>query len=115
MISTTIYCNIESTLSDVSNEIEKEEATAFKAYIQLAIAQFVEVDSSPPPPQISTYTRPTKGERTLKDKITVKKDAIELLQKQKGIVLNRRLADETPSLPKIPQMAENTRIRGLFF
>ncbi|KHJ31456.1 putative eka-like protein [Erysiphe necator] len=50
MMCTTIYSNIESTLSNFSNKIEKEEAAAFKAYLLLAIAKFAAVDSSPSPP-----------------------------------------------------------------
>ncbi|POS82948.1 hypothetical protein EPUL_005815 [Erysiphe pulchra] len=111
MICTTIYSGIESTLSNFSNVIEKEEAEveAFKAYIQLAIAKLAAVDSSPSPPQIPTYTRPTKGDRIGKNKSTGKKVALALPKKLMGVVLNSGVAEETPSLPKIPQIKENTR------
>ncbi|KHJ33521.1 putative eka-like protein [Erysiphe necator] len=106
MICITIHSCIESTLSNFSIEIEKEEAETFKAYIQLAIAKFAAVDSFPSP-QIPTHTRPTKGDGIGKDVGTGKKVAIVLPQKPVGVVLNRGEVEETPSLPFIHKITEN--------
>ncbi|POS82430.1 hypothetical protein EPUL_004026, partial [Erysiphe pulchra] len=62
MICTTVYSNIESTLANFADETEKEEVTAFKAYIRRAIANFAAVDSSPSPPRVPIHTRPKKGD-----------------------------------------------------
>ncbi|POS82439.1 hypothetical protein EPUL_005781 [Erysiphe pulchra] len=75
MICKTAISSIESTLANSKEEIEKEEVAAFKAYLQLAIANFAAVDSSPSPPQIPTHTRPTKGDRKGKDKSNTKKES----------------------------------------
>ncbi|POS84848.1 hypothetical protein EPUL_002434 [Erysiphe pulchra] len=40
IVYTTVYSNIESTLANFSDEIEKEEIVAFKAYLRQAIANF---------------------------------------------------------------------------
>ncbi|POS84807.1 hypothetical protein EPUL_004044 [Erysiphe pulchra] len=47
MICTTAISSIDSNLACFKDEIEKEEAVAFKAYLQLAIANFAAVDTSP--------------------------------------------------------------------
>ncbi|KHJ30078.1 putative eka-like protein [Erysiphe necator] len=100
IICTTIHSCIESNLSKFSNEIEKEEAAAaaFKDYTHTAIAKFAAVDSSPSPPQIPAYTRPTKGDGTVKDKSFAKKAVIALPQKPKGVVVDKGVEKETPSL-----------------
>ncbi|KHJ35763.1 hypothetical protein EV44_g3374 [Erysiphe necator] len=63
MICTTVYSNIESTLANFSDEIQKEEVIAFKAYLRQAIANFAAVDNSPNspnPPKIPSHSKPTK-------------------------------------------------------
>ncbi|KHJ32680.1 putative eka-like protein [Erysiphe necator] len=103
MICTTIHSCIENNLSNFSNEIEKEEAAAFKAYIQMAIAKFAAVDSSPSSPQIPTHTRPTKRDGTVKEKSFVKKAVMAPPLKPTGVVLNKEVVKETSNL------LENTR------
>ncbi|POS84842.1 hypothetical protein EPUL_003598, partial [Erysiphe pulchra] len=61
MICTTVLSNIESTLANLVEGIEKEEAEAFKAYLRLAISNFAAAESSPSPPNVPRHTRPTKG------------------------------------------------------
>ncbi|POS83044.1 hypothetical protein EPUL_005361 [Erysiphe pulchra] len=61
MLYTTVISNINSTLAVFVDEIEKEEAAASKAYIQLAIANFAASDSTPSPPSILTHSRPTNS------------------------------------------------------
>lgn len=60
MICTTAYSNYVSTLAVFSDEIEKEEAGAFKTYLQQGIVNFAEVDNSSLPSQIPTHSRPAK-------------------------------------------------------
>ncbi|KHJ36260.1 putative eka-like protein [Erysiphe necator] len=60
MICTTVYSNIASALANFSDEIEKEEVVAFKAYLRQAIAKFAAVDNSPNPQKIPSHSRPTK-------------------------------------------------------
>ena len=52
MIYTTAISSIESTLAGFKGETEKEEVAAFKAYIQVAIANFAAIDKSSTPPKI---------------------------------------------------------------
>ncbi|KHJ36181.1 putative eka-like protein [Erysiphe necator] len=98
MICTTIHSCIESNLLNFLNEIEKEEAAAFKDYIHTAITNFAAVDSSPSPPQIPAHTRPTKGDGTVKDESFAKKAVIALPQKPMGAVVYKGVEKETSSL-----------------
>ncbi|KHJ35059.1 putative eka-like protein [Erysiphe necator] len=61
MICTTVYGNIESILANLSDETEKEEVVALKAYLRQAIANFAAVGNSLNPPKILSHSRPTKG------------------------------------------------------
>lgn len=61
MICTTFLRNIDSTLANLVEGIEKEEAEAFKAYLSLAISNFVAAESFPSPPNVPRHTRPSKG------------------------------------------------------
>ncbi|KHJ30925.1 putative eka-like protein [Erysiphe necator] len=63
MICTTAISSIENSLANFKDEIEIEEVAAFQAYLQLAIANFAAVDSSPTPPKIPSHSRPSKGSR----------------------------------------------------
>ncbi|POS83048.1 hypothetical protein EPUL_004366, partial [Erysiphe pulchra] len=56
LICTTFISCIDSTLASFEDEIEKEEVSAFKAYLGLAITKFAAADSSPTPPQIPSHT-----------------------------------------------------------
>ncbi|KHJ36134.1 putative eka-like protein [Erysiphe necator] len=68
MIFTTVLSNIDSTLANLDEDIEKEEAEAFKAYIRLAISNFAAADSAPTPPRVPIHTRPIKGNGNVKGK-----------------------------------------------
>ncbi|POS84001.1 hypothetical protein EPUL_006047 [Erysiphe pulchra] len=61
MICTTVISSTDSTLTIFTKEVEKEEIVAFKAYLNLAIANFAATDSSPPPPRVPLHSRPNKG------------------------------------------------------
>ncbi|KHJ33500.1 putative eka-like protein [Erysiphe necator] len=78
MICTTAISSIESSLANFKDEIEIEEVAAFQAYLQLAIANFAAVDTSPTPPKIPSHSRPSKGSRhgLGNDKIAANKVAI---------------------------------------
>ncbi|POS82083.1 hypothetical protein EPUL_006589, partial [Erysiphe pulchra] len=56
LIRTTVISCIDSTLASFEDEIEKEEVSAFKAFLGLAITKFAAADSSPTPPQIPSHT-----------------------------------------------------------
>lgn len=61
MICTTVISYLDSTLASFTNEIEKEEVVAFKAYLRQAISNFVAADSPPSPSRVPINTRPSKG------------------------------------------------------
>ncbi|KHJ32970.1 putative eka-like protein [Erysiphe necator] len=61
LVCTTIISSIDSALANLQDEIEKEEAVAFKAYLRQVIASFAATDSSPSPPRVPVHTRPNKG------------------------------------------------------
>ncbi|POS82205.1 hypothetical protein EPUL_005827 [Erysiphe pulchra] len=110
MICTSVISNIESTLSNFKDEIEKEEASAFRAYLQLAIANFAAVDTTPTPPKIPTHSRPNKSSvyRLGTDKTAVKKVALATPRNILSVDSSERKAQDMFSLPKIPQTVENT-------
>ncbi|KHJ36396.1 putative eka-like protein [Erysiphe necator] len=93
MICTTVYSNIESTLANFSDEIEKEEVITFKAYLRQAIANFAAVDNSPTPPKIPSHSKLTKGSGS---------------GSGKGKSVEKNVAVATPKLPKPPQTSQNT-------
>ncbi|POS83379.1 hypothetical protein EPUL_003191 [Erysiphe pulchra] len=78
LCTTVIISNIESTLANVTDEIEKEEAVTLKAYVRLAIVDFAADDTAPAPPRIPAHSRPTKanGYGSRKDRDMAKKVAI---------------------------------------
>ncbi|KHJ30671.1 putative eka-like protein [Erysiphe necator] len=83
MICATVISNVESTLANFTEEEEKEEVVASKAYIRLAIANYAAADSSPAPPKIPIHSKPVKGNRSSssKEKNALKKVAIAIPQK----------------------------------
>ena len=93
MICTTVYSNIESTLANFSDEIEKEEVVTFKSYLRQAIANFAAVDKSPIPPKILSHSKPTKGSGS---------------GSGEGVNVGKNVAVATPQLPKSPQISQNT-------
>ncbi|KHJ34443.1 putative eka-like protein [Erysiphe necator] len=68
MICTTVLSNIDSTFANLDEDIEKEEAEAFRAYLRLAIPNFTAVDSDPSPPRVPIHTRPNKANGNVKEK-----------------------------------------------
>ncbi|POS82724.1 hypothetical protein EPUL_006204 [Erysiphe pulchra] len=110
MICTTAISNIESTLEHFKDEIEKEEAVTFKAYIRLAIANFAAVDTLPTPPKIPSYSRPNKGSGNSlgNNKNISKKVAIVTPQTPVGTAAKLGRTNETLSLPKLPKTTEET-------
>ncbi|POS86016.1 hypothetical protein EPUL_001592 [Erysiphe pulchra] len=90
MICTTAISNIESTLGNLKDEVEREEVVAFKAYLRLAIAHFAAVDTSPAPPN------------------GLNKVAIATPRTPMGVVAKIGKINEAPSILKIPKLTENT-------
>ncbi|KHJ33579.1 putative eka-like protein [Erysiphe necator] len=110
MICTTVLSNIDSTLANLTEDIEKEEAEAIKAYLRLAISNFAAADSSPSPPRVPTHTRPSKDNRNEKsreiDKNLTKKIAVATPR----LILNQgpgRELNINAELPKIPKLSNN--------
>lgn len=58
MICITILSNIDSTLANLTEGIEKEEAEAFKACLRVAVSNFAAAESSPSQPSVLMHTRP---------------------------------------------------------
>ncbi|KHJ32872.1 hypothetical protein EV44_g3394 [Erysiphe necator] len=61
MIFITVISNLGSTLTRITEDIEKEEVVAFNTYIRLAKGHYAAVDSRPGPPNIPTRSQPTRG------------------------------------------------------
>ncbi|POS82614.1 hypothetical protein EPUL_004433, partial [Erysiphe pulchra] len=110
LICTTVISYIDSTLAAFEDEIEKEEAAAFKTYLELAIANFAAADSSPTPPKIPSHTRPmkTSGHGSGKDKDVMKKGATEVQRDILSGASNGGNIQGAQKLPKIPQMSDKT-------
>ncbi|POS83000.1 hypothetical protein EPUL_003799 [Erysiphe pulchra] len=51
-IIATRQCREHSTLANLNEDIEKEEAEAFKAYLRLSLSNIAAADSSPTPPRV---------------------------------------------------------------
>ncbi|KHJ34354.1 putative eka-like protein [Erysiphe necator] len=101
MLCTTVISNIDSTLAAFIDDIEKEEAAALKAYIQVAIANFAASDSIPTPPKIPSHSRPKKsnGSSTTNDKNVMKKITIVTPRNLVGTALNNGKSQEAIKLP----------------
>ncbi|KHJ33976.1 putative eka-like protein [Erysiphe necator] len=110
MICTTTMSNIESTLVNFKDDVEKEEVEAFKAYLRLAIANFAAVDTSPNPPKVPTHSRPTKCSNygLRKDKNILKNVAIATPQIMKSVASTGGNTQEVHKLPKNPKINQNT-------
>ncbi|KHJ36233.1 putative eka-like protein [Erysiphe necator] len=108
MLSTTVINNIDSTLAVFVDEIEKKQAAAFNAYIQLAIANSAASDSTPSPPRIPTHTRPSmsSGSSTGYNKNVMKKVTIATHRNLVDTALNSANAQEALNLPTIPKVGE---------
>ncbi|POS85720.1 hypothetical protein EPUL_002654, partial [Erysiphe pulchra] len=110
MICTTAIGNIESTLENFKDEIEREEVVAFKAYLRLAIANFAAVDTSPVPPQIPSHTRPKRNgvHGSGNGRNGLNKVAIATPRTPMDVVAKIGNIHEALSIPKIPKLTENT-------
>ncbi|KHJ35827.1 putative eka-like protein [Erysiphe necator] len=110
LICTTVISYIDNTLAAFEDEIEKEEAAAFKAYLELAIANFAAADSSPTPPKIPSHTRPIKisGQSIGKDRNVAKKVDIAIPRDVLSGASNVKNVQEALKLPKIPQISDTT-------
>ncbi|KHJ31587.1 putative eka-like protein [Erysiphe necator] len=110
MLCTTVISNIDSTLANITDDIEKEEAFALKTYLQLAIANYAAVDTSPAPPQIPPYSRPTKfsGHGSGKYKTTANEVTVAIPRTIKGAVTSEENTQQAHKLPKPPQLNERT-------
>ncbi|KHJ33852.1 putative eka-like protein [Erysiphe necator] len=110
MMYTTTMSNIESTLVNFKDDVEKEEVEAFKAYLRLAIANFAAVDTSPIPPKVPTHSRPTKcsNYRLGKDKNILKNVAIATPQIMKSVASTGGNTQEVHKLPKNPKINQIT-------
>ncbi|KHJ30559.1 hypothetical protein EV44_g3940 [Erysiphe necator] len=109
MICTTAISNIESSLANFKDEIEVEEVAAFKAYLQLAIANYAAIDTSPTPPNIPSHSRPSKGSHGLgNDKIAAKKATTAIPRSNMSIDSSLRKTQGASSLTKIPEKVEST-------
>ncbi|POS82704.1 hypothetical protein EPUL_005852, partial [Erysiphe pulchra] len=108
IIFTTTISSFNNTLACCKDEIEKEEAAAFKAYLQLAIANFGALDSSPTPPKIPSHSRPTRGSshELRKDKTIGKKAAVVIPRSILSVDPSVRRTQVIFSLPKAPQAVE---------
>ncbi|POS81682.1 hypothetical protein EPUL_006713, partial [Erysiphe pulchra] len=108
MTCTAPISSIESTLVSFKEEIEEEEVAAFKAYLQLPIANFAAVDNSPTPPNIPSHSRPIKGcgHVLRKIKTAVEKAAVVIPGNSMDIASLRK-TQGTSSLPKILETVES--------
>ncbi|KHJ36313.1 putative eka-like protein [Erysiphe necator] len=106
LICTTVISCIDSGLAIFEDEVEKEEVSALKAYLGLAIAKFAAVDSAPTPPHIPSHTHPRKANSygLGKDKNVV----VATPRIIKSATFNVVKEKEAPKLPKIPQIGEKT-------
>lgn len=71
-ICTSVICNIESTLALYKEDVEKEEASLIRNYLQLAITRLAAADNIPKPPPIPHQTKPSK----VKDHVQRKESTI---------------------------------------
>ncbi|KHJ35103.1 putative eka-like protein [Erysiphe necator] len=110
LICTTVISCIDSGLAIFEDEVEKEEVSALKAYLGLAIAKFAAIDSSPTPPHIPSHTPPRKANSygLGKDKNVVKNVVVATSRIMKSATFNVVKEKEAPKLPKIPQIGEKT-------
>ncbi|POS82523.1 hypothetical protein EPUL_006263 [Erysiphe pulchra] len=111
MICTTVPSNIDSTLANLIEDIEKEEAEAFKTYLRLAISNFAAADSSPSPPRVPIHTRPSNGSGNVKGKETDQNLTKKVAIATPRIILSQvpsRGSDKNAELPKTLQTCDNS-------
>ncbi|KHJ34691.1 putative eka-like protein [Erysiphe necator] len=95
----------------ISNEIEKEEVVAFKAYLRQAIANFAATDSPPSPARVLFNTRPNKGKGKGKGKGNEKSLAKKIVVATTRTVLSKTINPEMNNevdLPNAPQTSDKT-------
>ncbi|KHJ32126.1 hypothetical protein EV44_g3759 [Erysiphe necator] len=105
VICTTVISYLDSSLVNSTNEIEKEEVAAFKAYLRQAIANFADADSPPSPPQVPIHPRPKKGSGKGIDKNLAKKTTVATPRIILSQAVNRETNKEADPL-KIPQASD---------
>ncbi|KHJ36201.1 putative eka-like protein [Erysiphe necator] len=111
MICTTVLSNIDSTLANLTEDIEKEEAEAIIACLRLAISNFAAADSSPFPPRVPTHTRPSKDNRNGKSKEIDKNLTKKIAVATPRFILNPGPGREfniNTELPRIPKLSDNS-------
>ncbi|KHJ30457.1 putative eka-like protein [Erysiphe necator] len=115
MICTTVISNVESTLANFIEDIEKEEVAAFKAYLRLAIANYAAADSSTAPPKIPTHSRQAKSNATgsAKEKSVLKKVAIAIPQNIVPKVAEKSWATVTRNGQKKARVTQSTQSNKL--
>lgn len=93
MICTTVISNVDSTLANFTEDAEKKEIEAFKAYLRSVVANYAAADSTPAPPKIPAHSRPSKsnGSGSGKEKSFLNKVVIAI-----------------PQLPKPSQVSQKT-------
>ncbi|KHJ32131.1 putative eka-like protein [Erysiphe necator] len=111
MICTTVLNNIDSTLANLTEDIEKEEAKAIIAYLRLAISNFAAADSSPYLPRVPTHTRPSKDNGNGKGKEIDKNLTKKIAVATPRLILNQvpdRELNINAELPRIPKLSDNS-------
>ncbi|KAI0999532.1 hypothetical protein K3495_g8662 [Podosphaera aphanis] len=63
-ICASLVCNLESTLSNYKDDLEKEEADIIRGYLQQAIARLAASESVPSPPKVPIHTKPVKSKNS---------------------------------------------------
>ncbi|KHJ34048.1 putative eka-like protein [Erysiphe necator] len=91
----------------------KKKLLLSKAYLLLAIANFAAIDTSPAPPQIPSYSRPTKfcGHGSGKYKTTAKEVTVTIPRTLKGAVTSEESTQQihkstNPQIHKLPKPSQ---------
>ncbi|KHJ36012.1 putative eka-like protein [Erysiphe necator] len=106
MICTIVIGSLNSAFANFTNEIEKEEVIACKAYLRQAIANIVAADSHPSPPQVPIHTRPNNRHLKGNDKHSTEKIAVATPRIVLDKAANRGMYKEV-ILSKISQVTDN--------
>ncbi|KAI1005068.1 hypothetical protein K3495_g3158 [Podosphaera aphanis] len=104
ILCTTVISNLESTLTNFTDEIEKEEAVALKAYLRQAVANFAAAESPLAPPCVPLHTRPgnRNGREKEKEKNLPKKVAVAIPKTIPKQVFNQGSTNEVEQLNVLP-------------
>ncbi|KAI0996157.1 hypothetical protein K3495_g12023 [Podosphaera aphanis] len=104
ILCTTVISNLESTLTNFTDEIEKKEAVALKAYLRQAVANFAAAESPPAPPCVPLHTRPgnRNGREKEKEKNLPKKVAVAIPKTIPKQVFNQGSTNEVEQLNVLP-------------